>query len=131
MKTHTKGTLLLVAELEELDRHCMAFMRLADGGKTFENLFEVSVPMHFMFFICGPPNSTAHNYFEIARSLGILMSDQVRISKASLATGPHPPRGGEEGKCPPPPPLNPDCGNKMIINCNFIRLHKIFKVVWS
>ena len=77
MKPQTKGTALYVAELEELDRHCMAFIRLAEGSTTFDNMLEVAVPTHFIFFVCGPPGSETHNYFEIARSLGILMSDNV------------------------------------------------------
>lgn len=69
-----EATSVLVANIEDLDRTAVAFVRLAKGC-LLGNLTEVSIPVRFLFVIMGPPSN--HDYFEIGRSIATLMSDKI------------------------------------------------------
>lgn len=74
---NAEATNVLVGSVDFLQAPVYAFVRLAKGV-TIPDLIEVPLPTRFLFILLGP--STEHfRYHEIGRSIGTLMSDEVRI----------------------------------------------------
>ena len=68
-----QGSIILVGKVDFLEQPAMAFVRLAEGA-TIPFLFEVNIPVRFMFFLLGPPLISI-DYHEVGRSISTLMAN--------------------------------------------------------
>ncbi|XP_015786320.1 sodium-driven chloride bicarbonate exchanger isoform X3 [Tetranychus urticae] len=66
---------ILVGEVEFLDKHISAFVRLAQACHLGD-LTEVPVPTRFLFILLGP-HSIPGRYHEVGRAMATLMSDEI------------------------------------------------------
>ena len=74
-----------VGTLNELEKPCVAFIRLS-RGEMLGHMAEVPLPVRFLF-ICVGPESSGTDYIEIGRSFSTLLSNEVsppRPSPSSL-----------------------------------------------
>ncbi|KAI4471031.1 anion exchange protein [Holotrichia oblita] len=78
-----QGSSVLVGKVDFLDQPAMAFVRLAEGVHI-PFLFEVNIPVRFMFVLLGPPTMTI-DYREIGRSISTLMANPQFHSLAYTA----------------------------------------------
>nr|XP_022905719.1 anion exchange protein 2 isoform X2 [Onthophagus taurus] len=69
-----QGSSILVGKVDFLEQPAMAFIRLAEGVKI-PFLFEVNIPVRFIFILLGPPNVML-DYHEVGRSISTLMANQ-------------------------------------------------------
>ncbi|XP_053204629.1 sodium-driven chloride bicarbonate exchanger-like isoform X3 [Panonychus citri] len=66
---------ILVGEVEFLDKHISAFVRLSQACHLGD-LTEVPVPTRFLFILLGP-HSIPGRYHEVGRAMATLMSDEI------------------------------------------------------
>ncbi|GJQ79533.1 hypothetical protein Trydic_g16380 [Trypoxylus dichotomus] len=68
-----QGSSILVGKVDFLEQPAVAFVRLAEGVHI-PFLFEVNIPVRFMFLLLGPPTMQL-DYHEIGRSISTLMAN--------------------------------------------------------